>query len=167
MSHCFAAIDFETANNDRSSACAVGLVRVEDGAIVAWEHRFIRPPTDYFLYADFNGIRPQDVAGAPAFGEVWRELEPLLDGAEFIAAHNAVFDKAVLYGCCEIHKIRPPSQRFVCTVKAARACWGLAPATLDKVCSHLGIDLNHHEALSDAMACAQIMMKAIERGYRA
>jgi len=33
------------------------------------------------------------------------------------------------------------------------------------VCYYLKIPLNHHEALSDALACAKIMIKTIKRGY--
>ena len=82
-----------------------------------------------------------------------------------IAAHNSVFDKGVLYKCCESYKIAPPPQRFECTVKAARICWKFDPATLDNVCKQLGIELHHHTALSDASACAQIVIMALEKGY--
>ncbi|MGA2172075.1 MAG: 3'-5' exonuclease [Sedimentisphaerales bacterium] len=169
MSTCFVALDFETANNERGSACSVGLVKVVNGEIVAKERRLINPQT-YFL-DDFtenvHGITAEDVKDAPLFDKVWQELSPLLDGAEFIAAHNAIFDKAVLYKCCESYKIKPPAQKFVCTVKIAKACWKLNPAALNNVCDHLGIELNHHhEALSDALACAKIVINAMKDGYK-
>ena len=168
MSTCFAALDFETANNEKGSACSVGLVRVEDGKIIAKECRLINPQT-YFL-DDFtenvHGITADKVKDAPLFDKVWQELSPLLDGVEFIAAHNAPFDRAVLYKCCDKYKIKPPTQKFVCTVNIARACWKLKPAALNNVCDHLGIELNHHEALSDALACAQIVINAMKNGYK-
>ena len=34
----FAAIDFETANNERSSVCSVGIVIVRNGEIVLFSH---------------------------------------------------------------------------------------------------------------------------------
>jgi len=43
----FAAIDFETANHDPASACAVGIVIATDGRIVHREHHLIRPPTRF------------------------------------------------------------------------------------------------------------------------
>jgi DNA polymerase-3 subunit epsilon len=168
MSINFVAIDFETANNERGSACSVGLVKVINGEIVAKKCRLINPQT-YFL-ADFtenvHHITAGDVKEAPLFDEVWGELSPLLDGADFIAAHNAQFDRDVLYKCCESYKIKPPAQKFVCTLKVARDCWKLKPAALNNVCDHLGIKLNHHEALSDALACAQIVINAMEGGYK-
>ena len=60
----FVAIDFETANHNRNSACEIGLVSVREGLIVA-EHRFlIRPPTDEFIpwFTDLHGIAWDDVA---------------------------------------------------------------------------------------------------------
>jgi DNA polymerase III epsilon subunit-like protein len=38
--------------------------------------------------------------------------------------------------------------------------WSIYPTKLSDVCQQLGIALNHHEALSDAMACAQIVLAA-------
>ena len=39
----FAAIDFETANGQRSSICSVGLVVVRDGEITIRHYRLVRP----------------------------------------------------------------------------------------------------------------------------
>jgi DNA polymerase-3 subunit epsilon len=48
----------------------------------------------------------------------------------------------------------------VCTVRQARRTLGIRPANLDHVASVMGIELNHHDALSDAEACARIVMAA-------
>ena len=168
MNLCFAAIDFETANNDRDSACAVGLVKVADGKIIAKEHRLINPQS-YFLKnftENIHGIREDNVKDAPLFDAVWAELSPMLDGAQFIAVHNSTFDSLVLYECCKKYKIQPPAQRFVCTMMIARKCWNLYPTGLADVCRNLEIQLDHHNALSDAAACASILIKAQEAGYK-
>lgn len=168
MSKCFVALDFETPNRQADTACAVGLVRVEGGNIIAKEYRLINPQT-YFLAAftrDIHGISAATVKDAPLFDKVWQELNPLLDGADFIAAHNAPFDRSVLYKCCEKYKIKRPPHKFVCTVNIARRCWKLNSAALNNVCDHLGIELNHHQALSDALACAQILLRALGQGYK-
>ena len=44
----FAAIDFETANNDRSSVCSVGVVIVRDGEIVDSFYSLIQPEPNYY-----------------------------------------------------------------------------------------------------------------------
>ncbi len=156
----FVAIDFETANNARDSACSVGLVRVVGGVIVETAMRMIQPPTREFLYTYIHGLAWKDVAAAPSFGALWPTLAPMLEGAEFLAAHNAPFDKGVLAACCARYGLAPPVLPFQCTVKMARRAWNLYPTKLSNVCEALGIALNHHEALSDAMACAAIVIAA-------
>ena len=46
----FAAIDFETANSERSSVCSVGVVIVRDGEIVDSFYSLIKPEPDYVFY---------------------------------------------------------------------------------------------------------------------
>jgi DNA polymerase-3 subunit epsilon len=136
------------------------LFSVEGERIVARAHRYIRPPRSAFEFTWCHGITWTQVRSEPTFGPVWLDLLPLLDGADFIAAHNASFDKSVLSTCCAAAGIAPPPQRFECTVKLARKTWDLRPTTLPHVCTHLGISLQHHEALSDAEACARIVLAA-------
>ena len=154
----FIAIDFETADNGRDSACAVGLVRVEDERIVRTEYRLIRPPRPDMLFTYIHGITWEEVENEPAFAEVWPGLADLFEGIEFITAHNAPFDKGVLNACCAAAGLVPPALPFVCTVKLSKKELGINPAKLSHVCHHLSIPLNHHNALSDAEACAKIMI---------
>lgn len=160
MHKAFIALDFETADQDRDSACSIGLVRVENNQIVQRFYALIRPPRKKFKFTYVHGIRWQDVAHELSFGELWPTLHPLLQDVDFIAAHNASFDKAVLYACCDTYKIARPLQSFACTVALARRTWRLYPTKLPDVCRHLGFELEHHHALSDAEACAQIVIAA-------
>jgi len=156
----FVAIDFETANYQANSACAVGLVKVVDGEIADTAVHLIRPPTREFVFTYIHGLRWSDVAKADDFGALWPKLEPLLGGAAFLAAHNASFDRGVLHACCASYAIAAPSLPFRCTVQMSRRAWNIYPTKLSDVCRRLDIPLNHHEALSDAMACAQIVLAA-------
>jgi DNA polymerase-3 subunit epsilon len=163
----FVAIDFETADSGHDSACSVAVVRVEGGRIVGSEQRRIRPPRPTFEFTHIHGIRWDDVADAPPFGEVWQGLAPLLAGAEFLAAHNAGFDRSVLAAGCRLGGLLPPELPFRCTVRIARAAWRLFPTRLPDVCRFLGIPLRHHDALSDAEACARIVLAAEAEGVSA
>ncbi|MFS8069667.1 MAG: exonuclease domain-containing protein, partial [Byssovorax sp.] len=116
----FIALDFETADRYRDSACAVGVVRVEGNRITHRAHHLIQPPRRTFEFTGVHGISWAHVAREGRFAEVWRRVAPLLEGAEFIAAHNASFDRSVLKACCEAAGIAPPPHRFECTVKLAR-----------------------------------------------
>lgn len=162
----FAAIDFETANNARDSACAVGVVIVEQGRIVERRVELIRPPSSSFLFTHIHGLSWDDVKGAQRFDSVWAGLARELAGVEFFAAHNAPFDRGVLGACCETYGLAAPQLPFVCTVQLARAQWAIRPTRLPDVCNYLGIDLRHHQADSDAEACARIVMAAQAGGWR-
>lgn len=162
----FAAIDFETANYDQDSACAVGVVIVERGAIVARLHERIRPPSRQFAFTHIHGLTWQDVRHAPHFDVVWAGIARELAEAEFFAAHNAPFDRGVLSACCATYGLAAPPLPFVCTVQLARAQWNLRPTRLPDVCRHLGINLRHHQADSDAEACARIVIAAQQDGWR-
>lgn len=162
----FAAIDFETANYRGDSACAVGVVIVEQGAIVARLNALIRPPSRWFAFTHIHGLSWDDVKEAPSFGEAWADMAPALAGIDFLAAHNARFDQGVLGACCAAYGLPEPAQPFVCTVQLARAQWEIRPTKLPDVCRYLGIKLRHHQADSDAEACARIVIAAQEEGWR-
>jgi DNA polymerase-3 subunit epsilon len=156
----FVAIDFETADYGADSACAVALIRVEQGCIVRRQFALIRPPRRYFRFTHIHGITWNDVAGAPSFGECWPAFGDILDGAHFLAAHNSAFDCGVLRACCAQARLELPALPFLCTVKVARQMWKLRRANLPAVCAHLRIPLKHHDASSDAEACARIVLEA-------
>ncbi len=159
------ALDFETADRGSDSACSIGLVRIERGRIVGAAHRLIRPPRRRFAFTYLHGIGWRDVADEPSFGELWADLAPLFDGVDYLAAHYAPFDRGVLRACCGAASVPAPAAPFVCTVKLARAAWNVRPTKLPDVCRHLGIDLlRHHDAASDALACARIALAATEQG---
>jgi DNA polymerase-3 subunit epsilon len=126
----FAAIDFEMANRSRASACAVSIVRVEGRRIAKRTVSLIRPPTSQFEFTHIHGITWAHVATKRAFAEVWKTLAPMIEGAEFLAAHNAQFDHGVLVTCCRNTRIAVPDCPFVCTVALARLKWGLYPTKL-------------------------------------
>ena len=161
----FVAIDFETANRHRSSACAVGLAKARNGKIEIVRSFLIRPPSSRFVLTHVHGLRWEDVRDAPSFGELWPTLLPWFDGAEFIAAHNAPFDRSVFQACCAIYGIRMPGLPFTCTVGLARSQWGIYPTRLPDSCRRLGIPLRHHQAGSDAEACARIVLAAEREGW--
>ena len=162
----YVAIDFETANYKRNSACSVGLVTVADRRIVTEDVFLIRPPSREFVFTHIHGLTWDDVKNEKTFAELWPELNKIISKADFLVAHNASFDKGVLNMCCQEYGIRNPGKDFVCTVNLARGQWDIYPTKLDNVCRELGIALNHHEALSDARAAAKIAIQAEKEGWK-
>ena len=163
----FVAIDFETASARRDSACAVGLAAGCAGRVVLSRTYLIRPPTAQFTFTRLHGLDWDAVRDAPTFAELWPTLRTWIEDAEFIAAHNAPFDRSVLHACCARYRLRPPRARFTCTVQLARAQWRIRPTKLADVCGRLRIPLRHHDAGSDAVACARIVLAAEADGWRA
>ncbi len=160
---CFAAIDFETADYGRDSACAVALVKVENGRIVDRVSSLIRPPRSEFVFTYIHGITWDMVRNAPSFAQLWPQLNDWLRGVQFLAAHNASFDRGVLEACCRNSGLALPEIPFQCTVRMARDVFSIYPTRLDCVCDALGIPLVHHQAESDAEACARIVLAAREK----
>lgn len=161
----FAALDFETADYGRDSACALSIIVVDQDQVLDSWTSLLRPPRQTFVFTYLHGISWQDVKNKPTFGDVWPTAAKLLEKVDFVAAHNASFDRSVLRACCEMAGYAHMQMPFLCTLKLARATWGLKPAKLSDVAHHLQIPLKHHDAASDAFACAQIMIKARKQGH--
>jgi DNA polymerase-3 subunit epsilon len=159
------ALDFETANYAANSACQLGMVRVEGWRLVDARSWLIRPPSEEFVFTYLHGIAWEHVEKEPDFGGLWTELEPHFKGVDYLAAHNAPFDRGVLATACAEYGLPAPTQPFVDTVAVARKVWSIYPTKLNLVCGRLGIPLNHHEALSDAKACAEILVRAHAQGW--
>ena len=164
--HRFAAIDFETANLRPESACAVGIAVCENGAIVDRIKFLVRPPHREFRFTHVHGLTWIDVEDAPDFATVWLELSEILTRLDFIAAHNARFDRAVLEACCRTYGLQPPAADWICSVRTARRVWRVSNADLASMARFLCVPLDHHEPLSDATACAEIMLAAEMDGWQ-
>lgn len=157
----FTAIDFETANSVRSSACSVGLSFVEDGQIVGRLHQLIRPRPLYFeaMNVSIHGITEKDVAGAPSFGEYWPELMQKIKGP--LVAHNAAFDMSVLRYALDGCGLPYPELDYFCTCVIAKFTWPEhSRYTLDYLAQTMNISFQHHDAAEDAHACAQVALNA-------
>lgn len=160
----FAALDFETADRGRDSACALSIVLVENDQILRTWTSLIRPPRAQFEFTYIHGITWQHVKNKPAFGDLWPQISSELEDVDFVAAHNATFDRSVMRACCRSAGIALREMDYLCTVKVARSVWNLYPTKLNDVCRHLKIPLKHHDAVSDSQACAKILLAARDRG---
>jgi len=157
------AIDFETANERRDSACAVGLAWIEGGRVVRRVSRLIRPPQMRFSPGNIrvHGILPADVRDAPTFPEAIAEFLPDLSGG-LMLAHNAGFDMGVLAASLAAWGEPVPDMAGHCTLQIARRVFpDPAGHGLAKVAGRLGIRFEHHDAGEDAYACAEIALAAL------
>lgn len=163
----FTAIDFETANSQSASACAVGLVRVRNGLVVEREAWLIRPPAQCDNFLDFNikihGITPDMVAEAAGWVEQFDRMHGFI-GDDIVVAHNASFDMGVIKGACAATVLPTPKYRYLCSVQVARKTYELDSYRLPSAAAAAGFaEFAHHDALADAEACAAIIMDAALR----
>ena len=156
------AIDFETANESRSSPCALGLSWIESGEIVRREYRLIRPKQMRFgvFQAKVHGLSSVDVKDAPEFPDIISEFLPDIRGG-LLLAHNARFDVDVLCATLISYNIPIPHFSFLCTQQIAVGTWPDQGAfDLASLAQMLGLSFNHHHASDDAYVCARICLAA-------
>lgn len=160
----FAAIDFETANNHRSSVCSVGIVIVESGKIVDQIYELIRPEPNFYysINTSIHGLTAFDTKDADNFKTVWEKIAPSVNGLTMVA-HNSPFDEGCLRASHMAYDMEYPNYRFLCTCQAARRAFPQLPNhKLKTVSAFCGYDLEqHHHALADAIACANIAIKIL------
>jgi len=163
----FNAIDFETATGKRNSACQVAIVTVEGGKIVNEYNTLIKPPNNFYSprNIDVHGITPAQTIHSPLFEQVYPDIKKILNNIS-IVAHNESFDRSVLYSCMELAGINNTDIRLTpkwyCTQKSFKKA-GHTKIRLNDLCDKYKINLNHHEALSDARACAKLFCIYLEK----
>ena len=161
----YVAFDVETPNRYNSRMSAIGIAVVEDGRVVDSFYSLVDPeqPFDWFN-TQLTGIDSRAVQGAPTFGELWGRIEPLLSSGVLVA-HNASFDMGVLKKCLRAYGIAwKPQVKGLCTVLMGRRLLPHVSHRLNDMCAYYGIRLAHHQADSDSMACALILLRYLESG---
>lgn len=160
----FAAIDFETANQNRTSICSVGLVIVKNSEIVDRFYSLIQPEPNFYSYWNtrVHGITQADTENAPVFPFVWKNIEPLIEGLPLVA-HNKAFDEGCLKAVFRTYRMDYPDYEFHCTLQTSRRIIkNLSNYQLQTVAACCGYNLTqHHHALADAEACAWIAREII------
>lgn len=134
----FIAIDFETANQEPSSVCSVGVVMVRDGQIADSFYSLIQPEPNYYHYwcQRVHGLSESDTDDAPVFSKVWQLLEERIVKVFFLyqeiddiryqittlpfVAHNARFDEGCLKAAFKVYQMDYPDYCFYDTLTASR-----------------------------------------------
>jgi DNA polymerase-3 subunit epsilon len=117
----FAAIDFETANEYRSSVCSVGVVIVRNGVMTDNFYSLIKPEPNYYRWfcREVHGLGHEDTDSAEVFPKVWARVEPMIKGLPLVA-HNKQFDEGCLREVMEVYQMDWPDYEFYCTLDASR-----------------------------------------------
>lgn len=160
----FIAIDFETATSNMNSACSLGLVCVKNNIILKSEYYLIQPPGLEFnpINISIHGITPDMVKTRPQFPVVWNEIKHYFNNNTIIA-HNAHFDMSVLKCTLDEYSIEMPDFNYCCSITISTEATGKeVKGSLDERAKYFNVNLfNHHNALDDATACAEIVLATI------
>jgi DNA polymerase-3 subunit epsilon len=159
----FVASDFETGMYAPTSAVSIGLVKFIAGKETDTYYSLLRPPVLY-IRPDFtliHGLTVDDVAGAPAFAELWAPaILPFIAGLP-LAAHNAPFDMRVLGALLTSFGLASPALAAFCTLRLARAAWpGLPAYNLPALAAYFDIHYHAHDALDDARTAGKLTLLA-------
>ncbi len=160
----FVAIDFETANSNRSSICALGVAMVHNGELLDTAHFLIKPVPNYYdsFNSQLHGIRDKHTRDLPTLKEQWADLREFFEGLP-IVAHNASFDCSALRAALDFDNLEYPNVDYHCTFQLAKASLPLQAHSLDYVARHFKIELDHHQAESDARAAALVAIRLCEK----
>lgn len=166
MNNRYIVFDTETPNYANNRMSAIGISVVENMKIIE-EYCYLINPETYFdsFNVELTGITPEMVSDKESFGKLWNTIGPVLKSG-ILVAHNAPFDMAVLAKCIEAYNINcVPHAVYACTCQIARKFFKNLPnCKLNTISNYLNITLEHHNALSDSHACAQILIHYLKNG---
>ncbi|WP_372365128.1 exonuclease domain-containing protein [Candidatus Uabimicrobium sp. HlEnr_7] len=151
----------ETANTNPASICSIGIVEVQNGTIQSSKHFFIRPKRLVFNPRNtaIHGITEEDVKDQPKLNELWPTLRNYIDGQK-VVAHNASFDMAAIRRALDEYKLTYPNCDYICTKNMSKKYLPNSENyKLSTLSEMYDIELQHHNALSDAKACAKLAIK--------
>ncbi len=163
MSKTFTTIDFELATAKYSSVCAVGIVDVVNGQIVDEFYSLVQPPQNKYMWqtSRVHGIKAKHTADAPTFIDIFPKIKELIHSKHMVA-HDELLDRSVLRETMQFYKLQFEelglAPMWECTSKIYRSL-GFERTKLSICCDLMGIELKHHDALSDARATAELYLK--------
>ncbi len=152
----FVAFDVETATSKRNSICQIGLAEVKDLKIVSNNSFLVQPPKNEYLAinSSIHGITALETKDKPTFPTIWNKIESDFE-LNVLVAHNASFDMSALLQTLDFYKIDAPKFKVICTYQMTKL-------NLQALCDSLQIILDdHHNAVSDAVACASAMINIL------
>ena len=150
----FVAIDFETANPKRVSACALGYTFVKDGAIVESNGFLLKPIDGHAPFqTKIHGISETDTADKSDFGSMYSSVAHLFNLP--IIGHS-LFDKQVLNALSDHFELRIRFEYTDSVALAKQKLPNLKNHKLKTLAKHFQLPrFNHHDATEDAKACAE------------
>ena len=158
----FNAIDVETANADPSSVCQVGIVCISDGEVKEQLSILVNPEQRFNpVNVRLHGIDEARVRDSEAFPQVAARLRRLLEGTVLVS--HTEFDRVALNGAMRRYGLAPVRATWLDSAVIARRAWPERYGrrwSLAVIAGSLGITFRHHDAVEDARAAGEIVLRA-------
>jgi DNA polymerase III subunit epsilon len=165
----FVALDFETANRNRASACEIGLVRFVDGKQQDTYSTFLLPPAElrHFENEIRNKISFNDCHNAPSFENCFKDIIGFI-GDDPVVCHYYPFDIDVLRKTLDYIGLSYPLFTYFCTHRLSkqilRGDSSIVSYSLKDVTSYFNIPFHElHRAEPDAIACGEIAVQLLRK----
>jgi DNA polymerase III subunit epsilon len=159
----FVAIDVETANSSRDSICAIGVAHFSGGQLGRTWSTLVDPCCSFATRnIAVHGILPGDVRDAPKWPDVWQILKA--EVTETVVVSHSHFDRTAVSGACGRYGLEMGQYPWIDSIKAAKRAWPDLPQGygLNHLTRMLGLEHDHHDALSDAIAAGEVLIRALD-----
>jgi DNA polymerase-3 subunit epsilon len=160
----FVALDVETANPNLASICQIGVVAFSNGVVVdKWQS--LVNPEDYFdgVNVYVHGITEEKVKNAPNFRQVHSDLKKLIENR--ITVIHTSFDRIAITRAIEKYNLPSIACTWLDSARVVRRAWEEFQSSgygLSNVAKELDISFQHHNAVEDARAAGEILLRAID-----
>lgn len=154
----FIAIDFETGNPKRVSACALGFAKISDCKVVETKGYLIRPVGGHAPFqSKIHGIKDEHTFDKPEFGVLFPEIKDIFN---YPLVGHSLFDKQVLNALSDYFDLALNFDYTDSCSVAKEKLPNLKNHKLKTLAKHLKLPaFKHHDATQDAIACANIFLK--------
>jgi DNA polymerase-3 subunit epsilon len=157
----FIAIDFETGNPMRVSACALGCARVVNGQVVGANAHLIKPIGGHAPFqSKIHGLKDEHTFDKPDFGQLFPDIRDIFQSP--IVAHS-LFDQQVLMALSDHFGLELEFEYLDTCALAKQKFPELKDHKLKTLAKYFNLPkFQHHDATEDAIACANICLKLYE-----
>ena len=158
MTNSYVALDVETSNSFRGSICSIGLVKFQDDKVIDTFYSLINPEENFdYRNINIHGIRPVDVENSPTFPEIRQKIIDFIN-KEIVVAHFAQFDMGALKDVYQKYNLDFDEVKYIYSYRLAKI---VMPRQINYKLKYLSeilnLNLNHHNALSDAESCGFLL----------
>ena len=162
LSQEFVVFDLETTgfSNINDKITEIGAVKIRDFEIVDRFSELVNPEKDIsYRVQELTGITNEMVKDKPTIEEILPKFMEFV-GEDVLVAHNADFDTGFIMQKCKEQGLEYKNKKVDTLMLARIMLPNLKRYKLDKVAKEVGVQLlNHHRAVDDAEATANIFIK--------